>query len=153
MGLIEKPAAGGTELDGRYVFYDSRLAVTAEELQDLYRYTRWGRSRSVEGIGAMLAGAGGMIFSARLDFKLAGFCRVVTDFVYRASLWDVIVHPEHQGKGLGSALVDYALTHPAIVNIPLIMTFTSEWIPFMASRGFETDPRAMVMLRRPIEYS
>ena len=98
-----------------YLFYDSKLAVTALELQDLYRYTGWGRSRSVEGIQAMLEGTS-LCFSARCEDKLVGFCRIVTDFVYRASLWDVIVHPAHQGKGLGSSLVDYALTHPAIRN-------------------------------------
>ena len=135
-----------------YLFYDSRLAVTATELQDLYRYARWGRSRSVEGIETMLD-ATGMCFSARCDDRLVGFCRIITDFIYRASLWDVIVHPEHQGKGVGSALVDYALTHPAIRKIPLIMTYTTEWGAFMASRGFETREGSMVMLRCPIEYS
>ena len=135
-----------------YVFYDSKLAVTAMELQDLYRYTKWGRSRSVEGIDAMLEKTD-MCFSARFEQRLVGFCRIITDFVFRASLWDVMVHPEHQGKGLGSALVDYALTHPAVKKIPLVMTYTSEWIPFMTSRGFEANEGAMVMLRRPIEYS
>ena len=94
-----------------------------------------------------------MCFSARYDDRLVGFCRIVTDFVYRASLWDVIVHPEHQGKGVGSALVDYALTHPAIRKIPLIMTYTTEWGAFMVSRGFEAREGSMVMLRCPIEYS
>ncbi|MDR1979185.1 MAG: GNAT family N-acetyltransferase [Synergistaceae bacterium] len=135
-----------------YLFYDSKLAVTAVELQDLYRYTQWGRSRSAEGIEVMLANTG-MCFSARGDDKLVGFCRIVTDFVYRASLWDVMVHPAHQGKGLGSALVDYALTHPAIKKIPLIVTHTSEWIPFMTSRGFASQQGVMMMLRCPIEYS
>ena len=135
-----------------YLFYDSKLAVAAADLQDLYRYARWGRSRSVEGIDAMLAETD-MCFSIRYEDRLVAFCRIVTDFIYRASLWDVIVHPEYQGKGLGSALVDYALTHPAIKKIPLVMTYTSEWIPFMTSRGFEAREGAMVMLRRPIEYS
>lgn len=135
-----------------YLFYDSKHAVAASELQDLYRYTLWGRSRSIEGIEAMLEGTG-MCFSARCDQKLVGFCRVITDFIYRASLWDVMVHPEHQGQGVGSALVDYALTHPAIKKIPLILTYTSEWGAFMASRGFENREGAMMMLRCPIEYS
>ena len=103
-----------------YVFYDSKYAVTAPELQDLYRYTGWGRSRSVEGIQAMLDGTS-ICFSARHQDKLVGFCRMITDFVYRASLWDVIVHPAHQGQGLGSSLVDYALNHPAIRGIPMIL--------------------------------
>jgi GNAT superfamily N-acetyltransferase len=135
-----------------YLFYDSKLAVTAAELQDLCRYTEWGRSRSVEGIEVMLAKTG-MCFSARHDMRLVGFCRILTDFIYRAMLCDVVVHPEHQGKGLGSALVDYALTHPAVAKIPLVMTYTEDWIPFMASRGFETREGAMVTLRRPLEYS
>jgi ribosomal protein S18 acetylase RimI-like enzyme len=134
------------------LFYDSKRAVTATELQDLYRYTPWGRSRSVEGIDAMLEGSS-MCFSARSEGKLVGFCRIVTDFIYRAALWDVVVHPKYQGRGLGSALVDYALTHPAIKDIPMITTYTDEWIPFMTSRGFESREGAMVMLRRPIEYA
>jgi GNAT superfamily N-acetyltransferase len=137
---------------GDYLFYDGKLAVTAVELQDLCRYTEWGRSRSIEGIDEMLAKTG-MCFSARHCLKLVGFCRILTDFVYRAMLCDVVVHPEHQGKGLGRALVDYALTHPAIAEIPLVMTYTDDWIPFMVSRGFESRKGAMVMLRRPIEYS
>lgn len=135
-----------------YVFYDSKYAVTAPELQDLYRYTGWGRSRSVEGIQAMLDGTS-ICFSARHQDKLVGFCRMITDFVYRASLWDVIVHPAHQGQGLESSLVDYALNHPAIRGIPMILTYTSEWESFMESRGFEPRKGAMLLLRRPIEYS
>jgi GNAT superfamily N-acetyltransferase len=137
---------------GGYLFYDSKLAVTALELQSLYRYAEWGRSRSIEGIDEMISETG-MCFSARHESRLVAFCRLLTDFVYRAVLYDVVVHPEHQGKGLGSALVDYALTHPAIAKIPLVMTYTDEWISFMTSRGFESRRGAMVMLRRPIEYS
>ena len=133
-----------------YLFYDSKLAVTAAELQDLYRYTGWGRSRSIEGIEAMLGGTS-LCFSARFSEQLVGFCRILTDFVYRASLWDVMVHPAHQGRGLGSSLVDYALTHPAIIKIPMVLTYTSEWRSFMLSRGFSDG--AMMMLRCPIEYS
>ncbi|NLL36501.1 MAG: GNAT family N-acetyltransferase [Fretibacterium sp.] len=133
-----------------YLFYDSKFAVTAAELQDLYRYTGWGRSRSIEGIEAMLEQTS-LCFSARFAGQLVGFCRILTDFVYRASLWDVMVHPAHQGRGLGSSLVDYALTHPAIQKIPMVVTYTSEWRAFMASRGFRDG--AMLMLRCPIEYS
>ena len=39
-----------------YSFYDSKQAVSPEELANLYRFTRWARSRSLEDIGRMLAG-------------------------------------------------------------------------------------------------
>ena len=137
---------------GDYLFYDSKLAVNACELQSLYHYTEWGHSRGLEGIRAMIEGTS-LCFSARHEDRLVGFCRIITDFVYRASLWDVIVHPAHQGKGLGSALVDYALTHPAIRNIPIVMAYTNEWMRFLQGRGFETRKGLMMLMRCPIEYS
>jgi GNAT superfamily N-acetyltransferase len=135
-----------------YYYYDSKLAITPEELQDLYRFTRWGRSRSLEQIEKMLEGTS-MCFSVRYNGKLVAFCRIITDFVYRGSLWDILVHPDHQGKGLGSSLLGYALNHPAIKPVPLIVTYTSELIDFMCKLGFETRDGLLILQRRPIEYS
>ena len=135
-----------------YYYYDSKLAITPEELQDLYRFTRWGRSRSLEQIEKMLEGTS-MCFSVRYNGKLVAFCRIITDFVYRGSLWDILVHPDHQGKGLGSSLLGYALNHPAIKPVPLIVTYTSELIDFMCKLGFETRDGLLIMQRPPIEYS
>ena len=39
---------------GEYRFYDSKRAVDAESLHALYRFTQWGRSRSLEDIDLML---------------------------------------------------------------------------------------------------
>ena len=139
-------------LETAYLFYDSKLAIKAGELQDLYRFTRWGRSRSLEQIERMLAGTS-ICFSAQHEGKLVAFCRVLTDFVFRASLWDVLVHPDHQGKGLGTALIRYAVEHPAMREIPLVVTYTSELAPFLAQLGFEPKEGLLMLLRCPIEYS
>jgi ribosomal protein S18 acetylase RimI-like enzyme len=136
----------------RYLFYDSKNAVTANDLQELYRFTRWGRSRSIEQIDRMLQGTS-MCFSVRYGRELVAFCRVLTDFVFRASLWDIMVHPDHQGKGLGSSLLDYALDHPGLRDLPLIITYTSELAPFLSRLGFRHEEGAMMLLRKPIEYS
>ncbi|MDT8283932.1 MAG: GNAT family N-acetyltransferase [Thermovirgaceae bacterium] len=138
--------------DERYLYYDSKLAVTATDLQELYRFASWGRSRSIEQIDLMLQGTS-MCFSVRYAGRLAAFCRILTDFVFRGSLWDIMVHPDHQGKGLGSSLLDYALDHPKIRSIPLIITYTSELSPFLSRLGFMHEDGAMMLLRKPIEYS
>ena len=139
-------------MNGGYQFYDSEHAVTAAELANLYRFTRWGRSRSVEDIDRMLAGTS-MCFSVRHEGRLVAFCRILTDFVYRASLWDIMVHPDHQGKKVGTALLDYAINHPAIRDIPLVITYTSELAPFLVPHGFAPREGALMLLRRSIEYS
>lgn len=140
-----------TSFDG-YYFYDSKLAVTPIDLQDLYRFTKWGRSRSLEQIGKMLESTS-ICFSVRYSGKLSAFCRIDTDFVFRGALWDILVHPDHQGKGVGSRLMNYALEHPAIRDIPIIITYTSELADFAGRLGFESREGLMILQRRPIEYS
>ncbi len=100
----------------------------------------------------MLEGSS-MCFSVHFERKVVAFCRLLTDFVFRGSLWDILVHPDHQGKGLGSALLEYVLEHPAVRNIPLLITYTSDLAPFLAPHGFEYREGAVMLLRRPIEYS
>lgn len=135
-----------------YLYYDSKMAVNAHDLQELYRFTRWGRSRSIEQIDRMLQGTS-MCFSVRHSGKLVAFCRILTDFVFRASLWDIMVHPDHQGKGLGSSLLDYVFDHPKVKGIPLVITYTSELAQFLSRLGFKHEEGAMMLLRKPIEYS
>lgn len=141
------------EMSGNtYYYYDSKLAVVPVELQDLYRFTRWGRSRSLEQIDKMLVGTS-MCFSVRYNDKLVAFCRIMTDFVFRGSLWDILVHPDHQGKGIGSNLLKYALNHPSIKNVPVMVTYTSELTDFMGRLGFESRDGLLILQRRPMEYS
>ncbi|GHV53456.1 GNAT family acetyltransferase [Synergistales bacterium] len=135
-----------------YMFYDSKRAVNPEELRDLYRFTSWGKSRSVEQIERMVNGTS-LCFSVRNGDKLIAFCRMLTDFVFRGSIWDIIVHPDHQGRGLGSKLLNYALTHPAVKNVPVITVYASDMVPFLERRRFERSDGLMVMHRGPIEYS
>lgn len=139
-------------LESGYRFYDSKRAVSAQQLQHLYSFTRWGRGRSLEQIERML-GSSSLCFSVYYEEKLVAFCRILTDFVFRASLWDIMVHPDHQGKGLGSSLLDYAIFHPAVRDIPLILTYTSELGTFLEQHGFRDQEGAMMLLRCPIEQS
>jgi ribosomal protein S18 acetylase RimI-like enzyme len=137
---------------GEYLFYDSKLAVLPSELQELYRFTHWGRSRALDQIARMLQGSN-LCFSARCDGRLVAFCRMLTDFVFRGSMWDILVHPDHQGKGLGSRMMNYALSHPAVKDVPIITCYSSDLVSFLRRQGFESADGLMVLQRAPIEYS
>lgn len=136
----------------RAYFYDNPASITALELRELYSYTSWGKSREVSGIEQMLRNTD-LCFSARLDDKLVGFCRMLTDFTYRGVLLDIAVHPDYQGRGLGSALIDYALTHPRTKDLPLVMTFTTQLAPFLEKWGFKPHEGLLLCLRRPLAHS
>ena len=47
--------------------------------------------------------------TARRGDTLIGFCNVITDGGRHAFLLDVVVHPEHQGTGIGRSLVLHAI--------------------------------------------
>jgi GNAT superfamily N-acetyltransferase len=46
-----------------------------------------------------------------------GCLRLVTDFTRFAYLMDVFVEPNERGRGLGTALVRFALTHPELALV------------------------------------
>ncbi len=136
-----------------YVFYDSKEAVTPQGIYPLYRFTRWGKSRTVEELGKMIRGSSLCCSVHYKNQQIVAFCRVLTDFIFRATFWDILVHPDHQGKGLGSALMEYTLCHPSLRKIPLVLVFTSDLGPFLEKFGFSRSDESYLLLRRPLEHS
>ncbi len=80
-----------------------------------------------------------------------GFLRVVTDFTRFAYLMDVYVDEDHRGQGLGKALVDYILRHPALDDVDTWTLATETAQDLYAPFGFrppENPDRWMVCKRR-----
>ena len=55
---------------------------------------------------------------------LIGFGRVLTDFVYRATIWDVIVDKTFQKQGIGTEIVQRILNHPRLKRVELFWLCT-----------------------------
>ncbi len=68
--------------------------------------------------------------------KLVGFTRVITDYVYRAVLWDVMVEESYRGQGLGKALVEAVINHPSLQEVEAIsLVCLPEMVPFYENLG------------------
>ncbi|BDC48321.1 hypothetical protein F183_A06370 [Bryobacterales bacterium F-183] len=79
--------------------------------------------------------------------KLIAFARVLTDRVYRAFIFDVIVAPAHRGEGLGAALVEHILSHPVLAKVESFqLTCKPDMMPFYGKYGFRR-PEQVFMAR------
>jgi len=89
-------------------------------------------------------------FGAYLDGTQVGFARVVTDTTRFAYLADVFVIPEHRGKGLGRALVEFVLRHPHVRRAARCLLGTRDAHPFYEKLGWDRDARGRFMVRLPV---
>ncbi|WAS04050.1 GNAT family N-acetyltransferase [Gloeomargaritales cyanobacterium VI4D9] len=81
--------------------------------------------------------------------RLIGFARATSDWVYRAVLWDVVIHPEYRGQGLGRTLVTTLLAHPSINQVERVYLMTSSQQGFYERLGFtENLTTTMVLFNR-----
>jgi aralkylamine N-acetyltransferase len=72
---------------------------------------------------------------------LIGFARATSDYAFNATIWDVVIHPHFQGKGLGKALMDQIIQHLRYADITTITLFADpQVISFYKNLGFMTDP-------------
>ena len=109
----------------------AHLISTARERLDLdaiHLYlsekSYWARGRTYEQIARGVENS--LPFGLYRGDEQVGFARVVSDWATFAWLADVYVLPEHRGLGLGKALVETVIEHPAVRGLPRVMLATAD---------------------------
>lgn len=119
-----------------------------EQLCALYRETWWTKGRGAADVRRMLEGTD-LIVAGIEDGRLVAFARVLTDGVYKALVFDVIVAPAAQSRGLGRALMDQICSHPIVRDVQhLEMYCRPEVEPFYRRWQFRLMNDTMRFLRR-----
>ncbi|WP_267383485.1 GNAT family N-acetyltransferase [Cyanobacterium sp. uoEpiScrs1] len=76
--------------------------------------------------------------------RLVGFARATSDHAFNATVWDVVIHPSCQNKGLGKALVKYMIHQLRNEDISNITLFADpQVIDFYRRLGFVLDPEGI----------
>lgn len=128
-------------------FCDSKN-VPLHHILTLFEQTDWARGRTLEDVERMLNHTS-LVMTAWDENQLVGFGRVLTDFVYRASIWDVIVHGSYQNQDIGKGLMNRILAHPSLRQVELFWLCTRRYQGFYASLGFsDKEQTGMVWDRR-----
>jgi GNAT superfamily N-acetyltransferase len=125
----------------------SRLDFRATS--DLLKATYWGAQRT-DAINRR-AFENSICAIALVDGRQVGFARAAGDRTVFARISDVIVWPDHRGKGIGKALVEALLGHPELATVSTFMLNTADAHGLYARYGFRpADGGSEMRLDRPI---
>lgn len=123
------------------------------ELLELYKSEFWSYKRTREDVVKMLAGSDIIVGLVNESDRLIAFTRVLTDFVYRATIYDVIVKPTHRKMGLGVKLIDTVINHPELASVEQITLYClPEMIPFYERWGFSANVGEIQLMYRNHQF-
>jgi ribosomal protein S18 acetylase RimI-like enzyme len=88
----------------------------------------------------------------RADGRLVGLVRVLDDGLFYASVWDVIVAPPLQRRGIGRALLEMAMARTA-ARAFVVLVATSEGEGLYRAAGFsEAERGRKALFWRPEQH-
>ncbi len=113
------------------------------QLKALWDLVPWAQGRDPESVERAVQATSLLVLAWDED-RLVGSTRVITDGVYYATIWDVIVHPDYRRQGVGYRLVEAAAApfrHRGFSYIALYSVVGME--PFYERLGFRRHPAGM----------
>ena len=126
-------------------FDETRVA----QLHAFFAREWWTAGRSLEETRRCVEGSQVRIGLIDDAGDLIGFARVVTDYTFKALIFDVIVAESYRGKGLGDRLIELVLSHPDLARV---RHFELYCLPdagsFYARHGFSAEVGGVRLMRR-----
>ena len=76
--------------------------------------------------------------------RLIGFARATSDHAFNATIWDVVVDPRYQNRGLGKAMMQYTIQKLRSADISNITLFADpQVVDFYRRLSFMADPEGI----------
>ena len=135
-------------MDNRHIrFCDRSDPVDLWQLHELFKIGAfWAKERSREDLAVAIANSDPVVTVWDGD-RLIGHARATSDVVYRATIWDVVIHPDYRGTGLGRKLVQTVLAHPRVCNVERVYLMTTHQQQFYEHIGFEYNSSTTMVLQ------
>lgn len=95
---------------GDYILTDDTSRLDIDAITQLLAGSYWAANRSRRTMQKAIEHS--ICFGLFREDRQVGFARAVTDHATFTWVCDVIIHPEHQRKGLGTWMVKCLLEHP-----------------------------------------
>ena len=125
-----------------------------DDLMKMYQSEWWTIGRERADVEVMLKHSSIIVGFCEADTrKLVAFGRVLTDYVDKALVFDVIVESSLRGSGLGAALIDRIVRHDLLKAVRHFELYCrADMVPFYRKWGFSDwldDLRFMRLIGQP----
>jgi N-acetylglutamate synthase-like GNAT family acetyltransferase len=141
-------------MDCRHIQFSlDKSRINLHQLQQLYKDTAfWAQERKIEDLAIAIEYSEPVVTVWDRE-RIIGCARATSDGVFRATIWDVVIHPEYQGMGLGRKLVETVLTHPRLNRVERVYLTTTYQQSFYKRIGFEENHSTTMVLFNSGELS
>lgn len=118
------------------------------KLHALYQEEWWSKGRSLEQTTSCVAGSQICIGILNDEQQLIGFVRVLTDYTFKAVIFDVIVAVSYRGQGIGSRLIALVKNHRQLSQVKHFELYgLPDMQPFYERHGFTSQMGGVVLMR------
>ncbi len=141
-------------MDSRHIQFRYTPVFTHDQLHQLCELfvaaAFWAKDRRPEEMAQAIAHSNPVV-TAWDNNRLIGFSRATSDGRFRATIWDVVLHPNYQGSGLGRRLVETLIAHPHMNQVERTYLMTTHKQSFYERIGFEQNSTTtMVLYNQPL---
>mgnify|MGYP001166744245 FL=1 len=112
----------------------------------LNRNAFWAKERAIKDLKKSLANSD-VIISIWSGNEIVGFGRALSDGVYRAVLWDIVIDQGHQGQGLGKLIVNNLLDSKELKKTKKVYLMTTNKTLFYSQLDFEEVSSQKLLIR------
>lgn len=120
-----------------------------DQLYALYRQEWWTKGRLQSDVISAFDNSDLVLGCLSGDDQLIACARVLSDYTFKAHLFDVIISETHRGEGLGIVLLDQITGHEKLKNVKSFELYCPDHIaPFYEKYGFSKSSSNLLTLQR-----
>ena len=119
-----------------------------QQLHALYQHEWWTVGRTLEQTQQCVDGSQICLGLIDNHSQLQGFARVITDYTFKAFIFDLIIAKKHRHAGLGRRLLELIKSHDQLKHVHHIELYCKPDVEtFYAQHGFTSDIEGIKLLR------